>query len=68
MFEFNHLDKVKQTYLEHFCEGMTYSFMSLRASCYFFVHSLNPDLFEFDGSMQIEKLNKELMDKKMKIN
>lgn len=68
MFEFNHLQKIKQHYLEHFCEAMSYSFMSLRASCYFFVHSFYPDLFEFDGSMQIEQLNKLLMDKKMKTN
>jgi len=68
MFEFSHLEKVKQTYLEHFCESMTYSFMSLRASCYFFVHSLNPDLFEMDGSVEIEELNKILMNKKTKTN
>lgn len=68
MFRFNHLNKVKQNYFEHFFDAISYSCMAFKASCYFFVHSLWPDWFEFDGSKQIEKLNTILQHKKNMLN
>lgn len=55
--EFNHLKYVKQTYLEHFFDAFSYSCRCFRAGFYFFIHSLWPDLFEFNGSREIEELN-----------
>lgn len=68
MFRFKHLNLVKQTYFEHFFDAISYSYMASKASFYFLIHSLWPDLFEFDGSKQIEKLNAILVHKKNKLN
>lgn len=62
--QFSHLKFVKQTYFEHFFDSMSYSFMALKGSFYFFVHSFWPDLFEFNGSKQIDELNTILVRKK----
>lgn len=64
---FRHLQKVKQTYFEHFFDGMYYCGISLKSSFYFFIHSLWPDLFEFDGSNTIKNLNDILEEKKMRL-
>lgn len=55
--QFIHLNYVKQTYCEHFIDAISYSCTAFKATCYFFVHAFWPDLFEFDGSREIEKLN-----------
>ena len=55
---FVHLKKVNQTYFEHLLNAMFYSYLALKASFYFFIHSLIPDLFEYDGSILIYQLNK----------
>ena len=68
MFDFKHLECVQESYFEHFCRGITYSFMSCRAGFYFLVHSFYPDVFEFDGSVEIDNLNKILTEKKIKHN
>lgn len=65
---FYHLKRVKQTYTEHFRDSLTYSFTCLRASFYFFIHSLWPDLYEFDGSITIKRLNDYIEDKRRKLN
>jgi hypothetical protein len=65
---FIHLKQVNQSYVEHFYDGITYCGISLRASFYFFIHSLWPDLYEFDGSATIKELNAILDEKKQKIN
>ena len=65
---FEHLQKVKQNYFEHFFDGIYYCRISLKASFYFFIHSLWPDLFEFDGSNTIKQLNNILEDKKRQIS
>ncbi len=62
--EFIHLKYVKQTYSEHFCDAMLFSFIAFKAFFYFFVHALWPDLFEFNGSREIEQLNNLLMTKR----
>lgn len=61
---FPHLTRVKLTYWEHFFDAISYSFMAFKASFYFFVHAIWPDLFEFDGSNQIANLNAILVNKK----
>ena len=61
---FQHLTRVKQDYWSHFFDAMSYSFIGLKACFYFFVHAIYPDLFEFDGSREIENLNNILISKK----
>jgi hypothetical protein len=65
--KFTHLKYIKQTYLEHFIDAISYSFMSFKASCFFFVHAFWPDIFEFNGSKQIEQLNNILVEKRNKL-
>jgi hypothetical protein len=64
---FQHLIRVKQDYWSHCFDAMSYSFMALKASFYFFVHAVYPDIFEFDGSREIEILNNILISKKKKL-
>ena len=68
MIKFCHLEKVNQNYLTHFNDAIFYSFISMKASFCFFIHSIYPDLFEFDGSQIIENLNNILIEKKKKLN
>jgi len=63
----DHLTRVKQDYWSHFFDAMSYSFTALKASFYFFVHAIYPDLFEFDGSREIHKLNDILVSKSKKL-
>ncbi len=65
---FIHLKKTNQSYIEHFCDSMNYCCISFRASFYFFIHSLWPDLYEFDGSKTINELNNILENKKQKMS
>ena len=65
---FSHLTRVKQTYSQHFFDAIFYSFIAFKASAYFFVHAIWPDLFEFDGSNQIANLNTILADKKRQLS
>ena len=67
MFCYHHLTRVKQHYWEHFFDAISYSFMAFKASCYFFVHAIFPDLFEFDGSREIKNLNDILVSKSKKL-
>lgn len=61
---FSHLTRVKQGYWDHFFDAILYSFIAFKASCYFFVHAFWPDLFEFNGSREIEYLNNILISKR----
>jgi hypothetical protein len=65
---FNHLKQVKQSYLEHFQDGTIYCYLSLKASFYFFIHSIWPDIYEYNGSETISELNNILNEKKRKLN
>lgn len=56
----SHLQLVNQTYCQHFKEAFSYSFLSLQASLYFFIHALYPDICEFKGSTTICNLIKKL--------
>ncbi len=62
-----HLKFVRQCYFEHLVDAFGYSLSALKASVYFFIHGLVPDLFEFDGSEQIQNLNTVLTNKKLKL-
>jgi len=64
---FSHLNRVKQHYWEHFFDAISYSFMAFKASCYFFVHAIYPDFFEFNGSREIEKLHDIFITKKRQL-
>ena len=61
---FTHLTLVNQTYFEHFLDAMLFSFIAFKAFFYFFVHALWPDVFEFNGSREIEYLNNLLLSKR----
>jgi len=67
IFRSSHLLKVKQTYIEHLYDALYYSYLSFKASICFFIHSLFPDLFEFDGSRIVKELNNILEEKKAKL-
>lgn len=64
---FTHLEYIKQTYIEHFIDAISYSFMALKACFFFFVHAFLPDIFEFDGSKLIEHLHNILLIKRSKL-
>lgn len=65
--DFKHLKYVKQSYFEHFINAFSYSCRAFKAGFYFLVHSVWPDIFEFDGSREIEDLNSVLIYKKRKL-
>lgn len=52
-----HLEYAKQTYFEHFEDSMKFFGLSFKASFYFFIHAINPNVFEKSGSRTIFKLN-----------
>ena len=64
---FNHLKYVEQSYCEHFIHAFSYSCRAFKAGCYFFIHALWPDIFEFDGSREIDELNSILVYKRRKL-
>ena len=53
---FKHLAFANQTYWQHFMDSIKYSFISLKASFYFFCHAVWPDIFikNFYGDPQNE--------------
>jgi hypothetical protein len=61
--KFIHLEDVKQTYFEHFKDALYYSFASLRASIYFLIHGIYPDIFITSGSSTIFNINGQIINK-----
>ncbi len=59
---FNHLTFIEQSYWNHFKIAMFYSYTSAKASFYFFVHAINPDFFEINGSKTVYTLYNYLFD------
>ena len=51
-----HLKQNKQTYFEHLGESLSYSGRAFKASFYFFIHALIPDLFQYNGSATVYSL------------
>ena len=64
--EFKHLKYAKQSYFEHFKDSTKYVKLGLKATFYFGVHSVYPDLYEHQGSDTIKELN-DLLQEKIKI-
>lgn len=65
--KFKHLQQLKQNYFNHFYDALKYSILSLRASYYFFIHALYPDVYVTNGSETIDFIKK-LIDYKKLIN
>ena len=53
----NHLMFSQTTYIEHFIKSMTYSFKCIKAGYYFFIHAINPNVYETSGYDCIKELN-----------
>ena len=60
---FSHLERVNQSYSQHFFDAILFSLIAFKASMYFFVHALWPDIFEVQGSREIDNL-KNILDYK----
>lgn len=65
--EFKHLKYAKQSYFEHFFDSIKYVKLGLKATFYFGVHSVYPDLYEHQGSDTVKQLNYILQEKIKKI-
>ncbi len=63
--KFQHLDEIRQNYFNHFCDAVYFSFLSCKASIYFILHALYPDIFVQNGSSTISYLHS-LIDYKKK--
>ena len=63
---FKHLAFANQTYFEHFKDAIKYSFISLKASFFFFCHAFWPDIFIKTGSDTIHDLSKNISEKYQK--
>lgn len=60
---FTHLNKVEQTYYDHFRDSIGYSWRAFKSSLCFFVHAIWPDVFVTSGSDTIMKLHETIRDK-----
>lgn len=63
---FKHLAFANQTYWQHFMDSIKYSFISLKASFYFFCHAVWPDIFIKNGSETINALSERIYKKYQK--
>lgn len=63
LYEGGHLEFAGQTYSEHFVDAMKYSCKSFKASLFFFIHALIPDLFTQSGSKCVHELSDTIKDK-----
>ncbi len=60
---FQHLEDINQTYFQHFQDAFYYSINSLKASIYFFIHGIYPDIFTSAGSDTIFNINGQIIEK-----
>lgn len=58
---FNHLNFLRQSYFFHFKQSMKYSFLTWKASIYFFIHAIYPDIFHHTGSDIVVGINDEII-------
>lgn len=65
---FVHLRFANQTYIEHMKDSLHYSWLSFKASFYFFIHAIYPDVFHHNGSDAITTINDEILEKYSNIN
>ena len=49
----NHLQKHNISYFAHMKHSLYYSYQSIKASTFFFIHAFIPDIFEYSGSKTI---------------
>lgn len=56
----NHLEQVNMTYVQHMCNSLKYSFITIMTSIIFFIHAFFPNYLVYDGSFLIYNLNNEL--------
>ena len=54
---------MKQNYFEHGKDSLYYSYISGKASFYFLIHALYPDVYLTNGSKTINDLNATIMQK-----
>ena len=59
-----HLEFARQSYFEHFKDAMEFYGLSCKASFFFFIHAINPNVFEKSGSDTIYKLSQLIAKKK----
>jgi hypothetical protein len=55
LIHYNHLKKSK-TYLEHFNDGTTFYYLSIKTPFYFLIYLLWLDLCEYDDSKTVKEL------------
>ena len=60
---FEHLEGINQTYFEHLKDAFYYSFCSFKASIYFLMHGIYPDIFINSGSTTIININNLIIEK-----
>jgi hypothetical protein len=65
---YNHLEKNNMTYVQHMCNALKYSFISLMASIIFCIHAFFPNYLVTEGSLLINDLHTELQTIKKKID
>ncbi len=64
---FRHLNDIRQSYIEHMRDALTYSFMAGKATICFLIHAIYPDFLVCDGSETIRSLYLLIEDKKRSI-
>lgn len=62
----SHLQQVNQTYFQHFKHSIYYSGQSLKATFFFLIHAIFPDVFVDNGSTTIAELNTTISQNKPK--
>lgn len=60
-YYFNHLNFMRQSYFFHFKQSIKYSFLAWKASFYFFIHAIYPDIFQHTASDIIVGINDEIL-------
>jgi hypothetical protein len=58
--KFKHLQNIHQSYILHFKNAISYSLQCQKASLFFVIHAVYPDVFVKDGSNEIKKLQDRL--------
>ena len=64
----DHLNKVGETYFEHFLKAFGFGIKLMLISLRVFIHAIFPWCFEHSASDRIKKLNDILQDRKNSVN
>ena len=65
MFHFQHLQEVKQSYIQHLFDTLFYCKYTLYATFCFFLHGIYPDIYTKEGSATLRFILSQI-DNKMK--